>query len=151
MIHSGFKPLIVIINNSGYTIERVIHGPTRKYNDINPWNYTALLTAFGATSLNSASYTVRTYEELDSLLNNKHFAACDKIQVVECILDRYDSPSRLTGFVDRMVTSSSIAMQQADKEMGRERRTIDGTLSASGLTVTVEETSEQISKGCIIS
>lgn len=37
MIRSGVTPIIFLLNNSGYTIERYLHGPARKYNDINNW------------------------------------------------------------------------------------------------------------------
>ncbi|KAI0700359.1 pyruvate decarboxylase [Cerioporus squamosus] len=37
MIHHGLKPIIFVLNNSGYTIERYLHGKTRKYNDISNW------------------------------------------------------------------------------------------------------------------
>ncbi|KAI0920093.1 hypothetical protein AcV7_006086 [Taiwanofungus camphoratus] len=37
MIRSGMKPIIFVLNNKGYTIERYLHGMTRKYNDISNW------------------------------------------------------------------------------------------------------------------
>ena len=37
MMRSGVKPIIFLLNNSGYTIERYLHGKTRKYNDISNW------------------------------------------------------------------------------------------------------------------
>jgi pyruvate decarboxylase len=35
MIWKGLKPVIFVLNNSGYTVERFIHGPEEEYNDIN--------------------------------------------------------------------------------------------------------------------
>ncbi|KAI5309127.1 hypothetical protein KEM55_003988, partial [Ascosphaera atra] len=100
MIHNGFKPLIIVLNNAGYTIERVIHGPARKYNGIAPWNYQKLLSFFGAEEDNSATYRAATYEELQGLLANPKVAACDRIQLLECILDKYDAPEILSTMVD---------------------------------------------------
>ncbi len=37
MIHHRLNPIIFVLNNSGYTIERYLHGKTRKYNDISNW------------------------------------------------------------------------------------------------------------------
>ena len=37
MMRWGLKPIIFVLNNSGYTIERYLHGKTRKYNDISNW------------------------------------------------------------------------------------------------------------------
>ena len=33
----GVKPIVFLLNNSGYTIERYIHGENAKYNDIRDW------------------------------------------------------------------------------------------------------------------
>lgn len=37
MMRSGVKPIIFLLNNEGYTIERYLHGMNRKYNDITNW------------------------------------------------------------------------------------------------------------------
>lgn len=37
MMRLGLKPIIFVLNNSGYTIERFLHGPTRSFNDIVNW------------------------------------------------------------------------------------------------------------------
>jgi indolepyruvate decarboxylase len=33
------NPVIFLLNNDGYTIERLIYGADSSYNDINPWRY----------------------------------------------------------------------------------------------------------------
>ena len=43
------KPIIFLVDNDGYTIERVIHGAHAKYNDIAVWDYTKIPTAMGIT------------------------------------------------------------------------------------------------------
>jgi pyruvate decarboxylase len=35
MVWKGLKPVVFVLNNSGYTVERFIHGPEEEYNDIN--------------------------------------------------------------------------------------------------------------------
>ena len=47
MLRDGLKPVIVLINNDGYTIERAIHGATQRYNDIAPWNWSLIPQAMG--------------------------------------------------------------------------------------------------------
>ena len=37
MLHAGLKPIIFVLNNSGYTIERYLHGENAHYNDIANW------------------------------------------------------------------------------------------------------------------
>lgn len=41
------KPIIFLIDNDGYTIERVIHGAHAKYNNVAKWDYTKLPAALG--------------------------------------------------------------------------------------------------------
>ncbi|MFC8784967.1 alpha-keto acid decarboxylase family protein [Streptomyces nigra] len=41
-------PVIVLVNNNGYTVERAIHGPRAAYNDIATWDWQALPAALGA-------------------------------------------------------------------------------------------------------
>lgn len=45
MIRHELRPLIFLLNNDGYTIERVI--TDRSYNDIQPWQYHKLVEVFG--------------------------------------------------------------------------------------------------------
>lgn len=113
MLRVGVKPIIFVLNNSGYTIERFIHGKTRyvtfiptietvvdwngrKYNDISNWTWTSLLKVLGDPDETiSNSYTVRTKSELSDLLDNTAFARADKMQVVEVIMDKLDAPRSL--------------------------------------------------------
>ena len=37
MISVGVKPIIFVLNNKGYTIERAMHGESKKYDDITDW------------------------------------------------------------------------------------------------------------------
>jgi pyruvate decarboxylase len=43
MMHLDLKPIIFVINNGGYSIERFLHGPTRSFNDIVNWYEYGLL------------------------------------------------------------------------------------------------------------
>ncbi|MEV6296653.1 thiamine pyrophosphate-dependent enzyme [Streptomyces sp. NPDC051896] len=43
----GLTPVIVLVNNDGYTVERAIHGPRAAYNDIAAWNWQAVPAALG--------------------------------------------------------------------------------------------------------
>jgi pyruvate decarboxylase len=95
MMTSGVKPIIFLLNNSGYTIERYLHGKNRHYNDISNWKWTSLLKTLGAENMKSKSYTVRNKQELSSLLDDKSFASADVIQLVEVVMDKYDAPRAL--------------------------------------------------------
>lgn len=98
MIRTGLKPILFVLNNEGYTIERFLHGKTRAYNDIQNWNWTALLSVFQGYAKDAQkgkSYTVRTKEQLDKLLSDESFAKADEIQLVEIIMDKFDGPQTL--------------------------------------------------------
>ncbi|KIK07962.1 hypothetical protein K443DRAFT_128744 [Laccaria amethystina LaAM-08-1] len=95
MIRLGLKPIIFVLNNSGYTIEKFIHGKKRKYNNIANWKWTELLNVFSEDDKPHKSYTVRTKDELSSLLDDKAFASGDKIQLVEVVMEPLDAPRAL--------------------------------------------------------
>ncbi|EPX74468.1 pyruvate decarboxylase [Schizosaccharomyces octosporus yFS286] len=90
-IRQNLKPIIFVINNDGYTIERLIHGLHAGYNDINTqWQYQDLLKFFGAKQ--SRSYRVKTPQDVEKLFNDKQFASADVIQLVEVIMPKLDAP-----------------------------------------------------------
>ncbi|MET9874660.1 thiamine pyrophosphate-binding protein [Actinacidiphila glaucinigra] len=63
----GLAPVIVLVNNRGYTVERVIHGARAAYNDIAAWDWPAVPAALGVRDPLVA--TVRTGRELDAALD----------------------------------------------------------------------------------
>ncbi len=120
MIHHRLNPIIFVLNNNGYTIERYLHGKTRKYNDISSWcvfssapsaihhasmltlctsvcrKWTRLLETLGGEEGKTAkSYTVRTKQELSDLLDDATFANAEVIQLVELIMEQDDAPRGL--------------------------------------------------------
>jgi len=84
---------IFVLNNDGYTIERLIHGANATYNDIQPWNTLQLLPLFNAQKYDAIR--VETTGQLDDLFTNEEFATPDKIRMVEVMLPRMDAPSNL--------------------------------------------------------
>ncbi|EGX51807.1 hypothetical protein AOL_s00043g826 [Orbilia oligospora ATCC 24927] len=81
MIRHGLKPIIVVLNNDGYTTERKIHGPEMSYNDIQPWKYRKFLKAFGARKGEYKNYVVRTQSECYGLFNKgNEFSKANVIQ-----------------------------------------------------------------------
>jgi len=92
MLRHQFKPIIFVVNNYGYTIERVILGPHSEYNDIQNWKYTALPSAF-ADGQEVATYRVTTEGELERALGE--IDATDKFTLVELVMDKLDAPAGL--------------------------------------------------------
>jgi len=98
MIRKGLTPIVFVINNSGYTIERCIHGLHRHYNDVANWNWTALLdTMNDGAKHKTVSYTVRTKGDLENLLVDTAFAKAEYMQLVEVIMGKLDAPRALLG------------------------------------------------------
>ncbi|CAH0054420.1 unnamed protein product [Clonostachys solani] len=98
-IRFGFKPIIFLVNNNGYSIERAIRGAELSYNDINSsWDHQQLLSLFGArpdTGVSSFSTQCHTVEELEDVLENKSLANCERICLVELFFSPFDYPWRL--------------------------------------------------------
>ncbi|KAL7007882.1 hypothetical protein EMMF5_002529 [Cystobasidiomycetes sp. EMM_F5] len=95
MIRHGVKPILVVLNNDGYVIERLIHGMEAPYNTIGSWAFQDLLRVLGAKPDDSHSYLVKNRHDLEALFNNAEFAKADKIQLVEVLLGPQDAPRAL--------------------------------------------------------
>ncbi len=95
----GLSPVIVVVNNDGYTVERAIHGKTAPYNDIVAWKWTDVPGALGVTD--HLVFRARTYGELDDALT----AAAthrDRMVFVEVVLPRLEVPHLLEQLVGPM-------------------------------------------------
>ena len=81
MIRHDLNPIIFVICNDGYTIERWIHGMKEAYNDVQNWRYKDLIAAFGADPKKNKTYQARTREELNNLFEDKDFSSAPHLQV----------------------------------------------------------------------
>ncbi|KAL6946879.1 Pyruvate decarboxylase 1 [Hanseniaspora vineae] len=93
MIRWGLTPYLFVLNNDGYTIEKLIHGPTAQYNNIQPWKHQKILETFGSTD--GESIEVRTTGEWKKLAACPKFNKNDKIRLIEVFLPEMDAPSNL--------------------------------------------------------
>lgn len=94
MLRLGQKPVIFVINNRGYTIERYILGMRDAYNDIADWRYTDLPAVFGGQDFTTAQ--ARTGADLEAAL--KQADASDCLSLIELHLDPFDAPEALKSF-----------------------------------------------------
>lgn len=92
---------ILLWNNNGYTVERAIKGPTRSYNDIAPFKWTALLNAFG--DFENKFHETKTVSKNGELINLlQEWKTCNKrsnIKLVEVMLPVMDIPEELNGML----------------------------------------------------
>ncbi|GAA5839647.1 hypothetical protein JCM11251_003568 [Rhodosporidiobolus azoricus] len=112
MIRYGLKPVIVVLNNEGYTIERLIHGPEAEYNDIALFNWKYLLPLFTPSTTSPSKggkyHLASNRSELESLLADPELAEPDRIHLVEIKVGKLDAPKALyrLGEVTRQVNSA---------------------------------------------
>jgi indolepyruvate decarboxylase len=87
MIRHHLTPVVILLNNDGYTIERMI--VDRPYNDLQPWKYHALAEVFGG----APGFDVHTEGELEQALAAAVTAA--GLVFIEVHTDRLDCPESL--------------------------------------------------------
>jgi len=93
--YNKLKPIIFIIENDGYTIERYIMGMNADYNDIPAWKYSQLPRVFNEESLMMTS-DVYTEGELKNILMDVRNAENGAFIVLH--LEREDAPEALKKF-----------------------------------------------------
>jgi TPP-dependent 2-oxoacid decarboxylase len=87
ILRHDLKPVVFLINNGGYTVERTICGKQGRYNDVANWAYAELPKVLhpGTTA---RTFVVRTPAELDEALAAPH----DGMIFIEAVMDKYDAP-----------------------------------------------------------
>ncbi len=94
MLAQGIAPVVIVLNNDGYAVERAIHSPSAAYHRIPRWNWTALPAAMAREA---AAVTTRavTVADLAAALR----AASDDAGLpvlIEAVLGWDDTPPLLT-------------------------------------------------------
>ncbi|OAL46237.1 pyruvate decarboxylase-like protein [Pyrenochaeta sp. DS3sAY3a] len=97
MLRNNLSPIIFVICNNGYTIERLIHGWDDAYNDVQEWKYKELPGVFGAKDGQVLTYRVETKEELETLFKDEEFSSGEtkKLRFVELVMPWDDAPATL--------------------------------------------------------
>lgn len=90
---------IFLINNDGYTYERMIHGAEQDYNDIARWNYLLAPEMMGAPRKGEVDYKVETYDvgswgDLIPIIESDSFGDGKGLKIVNVRMDRMDIASR---------------------------------------------------------
>ncbi|ANS41383.1 alpha-keto acid decarboxylase family protein [Serratia inhibens] len=92
------KPIIFLINNDGYTIERYILGENSSYNDIGPWDY-AKLPAVLNPQATPFSVAVETTQQLELALEQA--SRQDRLAFIEVRVPMMDTPPVMKEFCNR--------------------------------------------------
>jgi indolepyruvate decarboxylase len=88
MLRHDYKPVIFLINNHGYTIERCWLGETSRFNDVADWSYADLPKVLRRDT-NARSFVVKTLADLEKALS----APNDSMIFIESIMDPFDAPT----------------------------------------------------------
>ncbi|KAI1270023.1 thiamine diphosphate-binding protein [Xylariaceae sp. FL1019] len=108
IIRHNLDVTVILLNNDGYTIERVIHGLRQKYNDVAPWRYTEAPSFFGANDTFTA--TARTCGELKQILQSGELTKGPGLKFLEVIMEREDVPKGpLQWLLDRQIEKEASA------------------------------------------
>lgn len=94
MIRNKLNPIIFVICNEGFTIERYIHGWEQSYNDIQEWDFVDMPKIFGVKD-QYKGYRIKSRDELTKLFADQSFASAPYLQVVEIHMPREDAPAAL--------------------------------------------------------
>ncbi|MCD2137113.1 alpha-keto acid decarboxylase family protein [Salinicoccus halitifaciens] len=92
IIDKGYQPIIFLLNNQGYTIERYLNTerPYADYNDVPKWDYMTLIDGFSAAG-EVFKASVRTNGELDEAIEKAE--SFDGVSFIELVVtDPMDAP-----------------------------------------------------------
>lgn len=92
MMRDGQRPVIFLLNNEGYTVERAIHGAEQRYNDIAPWNWTQIPQALNVDN-QAQCWRVTEPVQLDEVMQK--VAKAERLSLVEVVLPKQDIPELL--------------------------------------------------------
>ncbi|MGV9713823.1 alpha-keto acid decarboxylase family protein [Gordonia sp. NPDC003424] len=108
IIRLGIPAVIVVVNNSGYTVERAIHGPDKSYNDIAPWRWTLLPYALGGTGATVRAHRAATGAELAGALAET-VTHPDALVIIEALTAEQDVPPVLESVAKAAARANSAA------------------------------------------
>jgi indolepyruvate decarboxylase len=91
MLVNKCKPIIFLVNNSEYTIEKYLNAAPKPapYNNIASWDYAKLLEAFGGDFF---SAKVHTNKELDAAIKQAETLCSQKLCLIELFAPQMDAP-----------------------------------------------------------
>jgi indolepyruvate decarboxylase len=90
ILRNDHNPVVLLINNGGYTIERGYMGRDERYNDIATWSY-ADLPKVMRPDTTAKSFVVKTPGDLSKAMK----APNDKMVFIESIMDPHDIPAAI--------------------------------------------------------
>ena len=100
MFKYEIKPIILLLNNSGYTIERVLsNNPNDIFNNITSWDYKKALELFSGGK-NFKYLSAKTSNELKEALTAAQTIQKESLVYIEIFTDKMDVPAIVQQSVD---------------------------------------------------
>lgn len=105
MMKNNLKPILFVINNSGYTIERILcDDPWDFFNDIIKWDYSKLPQVFDGDVWAAQA---RTNLEFDNILKQAEIEQKSRMCYIELFTDKMDIPFLTTKIVENIKKNNS--------------------------------------------
>lgn len=107
ILRDALHPIIFLINNHGYTVERAIHGKQQRYNDIPTIDWQHLPASLGPGE------EVKTYNVYNSKQLMSAFDDANKsnvLRLIEIHLDAMDLPPQLRAVSERIMAKNANAI-----------------------------------------
>lgn len=112
MMRNNLKPIIIVFNNAGYTIERILsNSPWDFFNEISNWDYSKLPQVFEGDAWVTQA---RTTKEFDEALKQAETEQKSKMCYIEIFTDKMDLPN-LTAKIMANIKKSQISQDETEK------------------------------------
>ncbi len=105
LLASGAAPVVIVLNNDGYAVERAIHDPSASYNYIPRWDWTSLPATVAPASATSA-VRATSPQGLDLALSAANSSAGQPV-LIEAVLGPRDVPPLLRGLARHLSLSNA--------------------------------------------
>ncbi len=105
IFRAGLSPVIFVVDNDGYTVERAIHGPYAEYNDIARWDWTAAPLLFGPGRPCRTARAV-TEDDLDRALREANDEPAVP-WIIQVVVPRLDVPPLLADLARAAATANA--------------------------------------------
>ncbi len=97
LVRHKFPTIVIVLDNSGYGTEKLLHPGDWQFNEIQPWQYHRLPEVFGG----GTGYDIRTEGQFDQALN-KAWNATGGPSILQVRLDPTDASRSLRRMAERM-------------------------------------------------
>ena len=109
MMRRGLKPIIIVLNNSGYTIERILsNDPEDSFNNIADWNYSKLPELFQGDVWIATATTEKEFDTALKLAEHQ-----DKMCYIEIFTEKMDLPFITAKTIERLNKQKQEALEKA--------------------------------------